>query len=83
MSSGAGAYRVSRSFGNRWKLRRDGVAGSVGEYPDRITAMERGRRLAAAAHVDLVIHGRTGAIRLRPDPIRWRVRRTGNPSRAT
>ena len=70
------AYRISRSFGGGWKLRRDGVARSVGTYPDRATALERGRRLALAANVELVIHGDTGTIRLRPDPIRWPVRRS-------
>ena len=67
-------YRISRSSGG-WKLRRDGAARSVGTYPDRVTALERGRRLAATANVDLVIHGDTGTIRIRPNPIRWPVRR--------
>jgi hypothetical protein len=71
-----GSYRVTRSFGGGWKLRRDGVAGSVGTYPDRATAVERGRALAATANVDLVIHGETGTIRIRPAPIRWPVRRS-------
>ena len=71
----AGVYRISRTFGGCWKLRRDGVGGSVGTYPDRATALERGRRLAVSANVDLVIHGDTGAIRLRPAPIRWPVQR--------
>ena len=70
-----GVYRISRTFGG-WKLRRDGVARSVGMYPDRATALERGRRLAAAANVDLLIHSDTGTIRLRPDSIRWPVRRS-------
>ena len=76
MSSSAGAYRITRSFGGSWRLRRDGVAGSLGTYPDRVTALERGRSLAAAANVDLVIHGDSGTIRLRPAPIRWPVRRS-------
>jgi hypothetical protein len=74
-STSVGVYRISRSFGGGWKLRRDGVARAVGTYPDRASALERGRRLAASAHVDLVIHGDTGTIRLRPEPIRWPVRR--------
>jgi hypothetical protein len=78
----SGAYRISRGFGSGWKLRRDGVAGSVGTYPDRATALERGRRLALEANVDLVIHGDTGTIRLRPDPIRWPVRRSAGRGRA-
>jgi hypothetical protein len=78
----AGAYRITRSFGGGWKLRRDGVAGSVGTYPDRATALERGRSLAAAANVDLVIHGDTGTLRLRPAPIRWPVRRSRSSGQA-
>ena len=74
-SMSVGVYRISRTFGG-WKLRRDGVARSVGTYPDRATALERGRRLAVAANVDVVIHDDTGTIRLRPDPIRWPVRRS-------
>ena len=70
-----GVYRISRGFGGGWKLRRDGVARSVGTYPDRVTALERGRRLAASANVDLVIQGETGTIRIPPDAIRWPVRR--------
>jgi hypothetical protein len=68
-------YRIWRDAGNRWKLRRDGARRAVGTYPDRASALERGRRLAAAAKVDLVIHGDTGTIRIRPTPIRWPVRR--------
>ena len=71
-----GAYRLSRSSGGSWKLRRDGVERSIGSYPDRETALERGRRLAASANVELVIHGETGTIRIRPAPIRWPVRRS-------
>jgi hypothetical protein len=70
----SGTYRISRSGGG-WKLRRDGVARSVGTYPDRGAALERGRALALAANVDLVIYGDTGTIRVRPAPIRWPVRR--------
>jgi hypothetical protein len=70
-----GAYRISRSFGGSWKLRRDGVERSIGTYPDRATALERGRRLAASANVELVIHGETGTLRIRPAPIHWPVRR--------
>ena len=74
-ANSVGAYRISRVFGGCWRLRRDGLAGSVGTYPDRATALERGRRLAASANVDLVIHGGTGTIRLRLTPIHWPVRR--------
>ena len=77
-----GVYRISPSFGGRWKLRRDGVAGSVGTYPDRATALERGRRLATSANVDLVIHRDTGTIRIPPAPIRWSVRRSRRNARA-
>ena len=72
----AGVYRISRSFGGGWKLRRDGVPRSIGTYPDRAAALERGRRLAASANVELVIHSDTGTIRIRPAPIRWPVRRS-------
>jgi hypothetical protein len=71
----SGSFRISRTFGGGWKLRRDGAPRSVGTYPDRISALERGRRLAFAANVDLVLHGDTGTIRIRPAPIRWPVRR--------
>jgi hypothetical protein len=74
-------YRISRTHGG-WRLRRDGMPRAVGTYPDRAAALERGRPrgqasrgLAASAKVDLVIHGDTGTIRLRPGPIRWPVRR--------
>jgi hypothetical protein len=70
-------YRISRTSGGGWKLKRDGFARAVGTYPDRITALERGRALAFAANVDLVIHSDTGTIRIRPAPIRWPVRRSG------
>jgi hypothetical protein len=75
-TAGAGTYRISRTFGGCWKLRRDGLARSVGTYPDRAAALERGRRLAMAANADLVIHGDTGTIRIRPAPLRWPVRRS-------
>ena len=71
-----GVYRISRSFGGSWRLRRDGVERAIGTYPDRESALERGRRLAASANVDLVIHGETGTLRIRPAPIRWPVRRS-------
>jgi hypothetical protein len=70
-SSHVGVFRISRSAGRSWKLRRDGLAHAIGTYPNRAAALERGRALAQAANVDLVIHGDTGTIRIRPDPIRW------------
>jgi hypothetical protein len=79
--SSAGAFRISRSFGGGWKLRRDGVACSIGTYPDRSSALERGRTLAASANVDLILHGDTGTIRIPPAPIRWPVRRSRRSAR--
>jgi hypothetical protein len=64
-------YRITRAAHGGWKLRRDGAAVSVGTYPSRDDALARGRPLAAAAKVDLVIHGDTGTIRIPPTPIRW------------
>ena len=70
-ADGRGEYRITRAARGAWKLRRDGAAQSVGTYPSRDAAIERGRGLAKSANVDLVIHGDTGTIRIRPDPIRW------------
>lgn len=75
MSSNAGVYRITRSTARGWKLRRDGAERSVGTYPNRDAALERGRALATAANVDLLIHGDTGTVRIRPKPIRWPVSR--------
>jgi hypothetical protein len=75
MGSNGGVYRIARSAQRGWKLRRDGAARSLGTYPTRDAAIERGRPLAAAANVDLLIHTDTGTIRIRPRPIRWPVRR--------
>lgn len=80
-ASPAGRFRISRSSGGSWKLRRDGVARAIGTYPDRVTALERGRALAAAANVDLVLHGDTGTIRIPPASIRWPVRRSRHAGR--
>ncbi len=74
--SGVGVYRIAPSFGRSWKLRRDGLAQAVGSYPNRAEALERGRALAEAANVDLVIHSDTGTIRIRSDAIRWPVHRS-------
>jgi hypothetical protein len=74
-------YRITRSSGGSWKLRRDGAPRAVGTYSDRATALERGRRLARSANVDLVIHGDTGTIRIPPAPLRWPVRRSRRVSR--
>jgi hypothetical protein len=68
-------FRITRSSGRGWRLRRDGAAGSIGTYPTRDAALERGRALAREANVDLLIHGDTGTIRVRPRPIRWPVSR--------
>lgn len=75
MSTTGSVYRITRTTQRGWKLRRDGGARSVGTYPDRDAAIERGRELARSANVDLLIHGDTGTIRIRPRPIRWPVSR--------
>ena len=69
------SYRITRSAHGGWKLRRDGAARSIGTYPSRDAALERGRALARDANVDLLIHGDSGTIRIRPRPIRWPVSR--------